>query len=921
MSDLIHFKRRNLVAQIEKSFEKESVSNLNFRKQILALLKDYYKKYYGDIHKQFYRTKDGIETGQLIAKLSDIIILTSFDAIIKHAFPQPNPTTSDKLSILAIGGYGRNHLSPGSDIDLLILTPYKLVPRTEQIVETLLYILWDMKLKVGYAIRNINETIHKAKLDNTICTSLSEARFIAGDGRLWDSFSKDFENKILKTEAKKFFYEKIKERDLRYERMGDSQYLLEPNIKEGKGGLRDIHIIKWIIYFTYKVRKQEEYLEKGIMNKEDYNIFLNAENFLVNIRIFMHYESNNFSDRLTFDLQMEIAKALGYKDKEGLRATELLMKQYYLHVRSVGYLSKKIIEHIERQKFKLEKSYITKFLSNFTKDREGDFEVIEGKIYLQRNTNNLTPLNIFKAFHLLINKDLAISLELLDLIKTNVKKVDKVINNKTANTLFVEILMSEKNAETILRSMNETGVLGRFIPDFGQVVAQIQHDMYHVFTVDEHTLNAIGIIRKIYSGEMNEKFSYVRNIADKIISRKVLIIALFFHDIAKGRGGDHSILGSEIAEKVCLRLGLRADEVETISWLVKYHLLMSNIAFKRDINDIETIRSFCDEVQSAERLRLLYVLTVVDIDAVGPNIWNEWKENLLTTLYEESLLLISGGSESKSGKLRIEAAKNILRSKLRKWDNKKFEKYVYRFYPSYWTNLDVELQERHAHLIENADNNKEKFSVHFHSLRKRKITEASIYTQDHHGLFARMCAGLALAGTSILDGRIVTTRDGMAINTFLINTSDLLNNKSRLEVFRNTLFKTVFEERSPKQLIDELENINRTSRRDVIKIEPRVLVDNLSSKTHTIIEINAKDKVGLLSSVSAELFDLGLQISTARISTYGLRAVDVFYIKDITGRKVVDEKKINTIRLRLDNLLKDKEHIYPKNTKNYSFAK
>ena len=202
---------------------------------------------------------------------------------------------------------------------------------------------------------------------------------------------------------------------------------------------------------------------------------------------------------------------------------------------------------------------------------------------------------------------------------------NKIYNNKTANTLFVEILMSEKNAETILRSMNETGVLGRFVPDFGQVVAQIYHDMYHVFTVDEHTLNAIGILRKIYSGEMNEKFSYVRNIADKIISRKVLIIALFFHDIAKGRGGDHSILGSEIAEKVCLRLGLRADEVETISWLVKYHLLMSNIAFKRDINDIETIRSFCDEVQSAERLRLLYVLTVVDIDAVGPNIWNEWK--------------------------------------------------------------------------------------------------------------------------------------------------------------------------------------------------------------------------------------------------------------------------------------------------------
>ena len=903
MGDKIHFKRRELIKSISETFDEESFNNHSFRKSILLILKDYYQNYYLKINNKFNIEKNGKDAGLNISNLSDSIILSAYDSIIRYLFPQPNPTTSDKLSILAVGGYGRRQLSPGSDIDLLILTPYKLIPRTEQIVETLLYILWDMKIKVGYSIRHINETIMKAKNDNTICTSLLDARFIAGDYELWDVFSKEFKSKILNVEDKKYFFEKIDEQKLRHNKMGDSQYLLEPNIKEGKGGLRDIHTMKWIIYFLYGVREFNEFIEENIVSADDAKVLISAETFLINLRTIMHYKSDNFSDRLTFDLQSDIASFFGYKDKSGLRSSEILMKDYYIKVRSIGYLCNKILDQINHNKFKSDKSYIRKFLKNFAKDKEGKFEIYEGKIFLQKNVKKFNALDIFEVFRLLINNKLEISADLFDAIQKNLRQVEKIRENKKANKIFIDILLSAENSEIILKKMNESGVLGKFIPDFGKVVAQIQHDMYHVFTVDEHTLNAIGILRKIYSGEFGDEFEYLKNVSEKIISRKVLFIALFLHDIAKGRGGNHSVLGSKVAEKLCPRLGLKPEEVETVSWLVMNHLLMSNIAFKRDINDFETISFFCNEVQSVERLRLLYVLTVVDIKAVGPNIWNEWKNNLLTSLYEEALVTISGGSESKSRHLRIEKAKEVLKNNLRIWDKIYFQNYIDRFYSSYWTNVDLVVQERHANLINDADKSKDQFSIYIFPIKEKNVTEIAIYTQDHHGLFSKICAGLSLGGTSILDARIVTTKDGMAINTFLINNIDLVLNKNRLDTLKSTIFKSVYEERPPKEVLKELKNITKISRRDIIKIEPRILFDNFSSKTHTIIEINARDKIGLLSLLANALFDSGLQITKARISTYGLRAVDVFYVKDITGMKITDERKISNIKHSMANII------------------
>ena len=399
------------------------------------------------------------------------------------------------------------------------------------------------------------------------------------------------------------------------------------------------------------------------------------------------------------------------------------------------------------------------------------------------------------------------------------------------------------------------------------------------------------------------------------MSKKVLYIALFLHDIAKGRGGDHSILGGEVAQNLCPRFGLNADETETVVWLVENHLLMSQVAFKRDLQDPNTIIDLKKKIQSPELLKLLYVLTVADITAVGPEIWNSWKDNLLKIVYNETLMEINGGGDIKSRAVVEDTAKTKLRSSLSDWSDQEFEKYINRFFSYYWTNINFDVHLHHAKLIRDADSKELKIKIDIENLDDQGVTEISIYTQDHLGLFARTCAGLALAGTSVQDARIVTTKDGMTVNTFLIrsaNSFSFIEDKNRISTLEDTIRKTISEERDPKILIKEFKSIQIPSRKDSFIIEPRVLIDNLSSKTHTLIEINSKDKIGLLHTLASELFLMGLHISTARISTYGVRVVDVFYIKNMTGGKITEKDKIDVIRSKLMKAINEHKDVSSK---------
>ena len=632
MNKKYHFNRRNLIEKIDSALSKKD-SSKSLKQNLLPILKTFIDNNNANIKDLFMENKDGFYSGELRAKAIDAVILSTFDVVNTYAFPIANPTKADKLSIIAVGGYGRGNLAPGSDIDILILTPYKITPRIEQIVETLLYILWDLKLKVGYAIRSLEDNISKAKLDNTICTALLDARLISGDQDLWIQFNSVFKLEILNKLKEKYFYEKIKERDVRHKKMGDSRYLLEPNIKEGKGGLRDLNTIRWIISFLYQGNSAKEYLSLGLMTNKEASFYNKAEKYFMTLRSMMHYYSKNNSDRLTFDLQLSIAEKLGYKSHSGSTPIERLMKHYYLFAKDVGYLTKSVLENIENNNFKTDKSFFKKLVFNIKKNKNGVFEFYGNSIHLAKTEKNIEPLDIFRAYDFSAKYDLSLSNDLINIIKLNIRKVDTLRNSKKANTFFINVLTNINNSEKVLRSMSEIGLLGRFIPDFQKVVARVQHDMYHTYTVDEHTINAIGILRKIDNGELKSKFDLASEVIKKIVSKKVLYIALFLHDIAKGRGGDHSILGGEVAQNLCPRFGLNADETETVVWLVENHLLMSHVAFKRDLQDPNTIIDLKKRIQSPELLKLLYVLTVADITAVGPEIWNSWKDNLLKIVY------------------------------------------------------------------------------------------------------------------------------------------------------------------------------------------------------------------------------------------------------------------------------------------------
>ena len=903
-----HFKRRELIHDIEIAIHEKN-SQTSFKQKLLPILKKFIDEHSENIKNIYMENKDGVGSGELRSKMIDAVILSAFDAINNYAFPIANPTTSDKLAVITVGGYGRGNLSPGSDIDLLVLTPYKMTPRIEQIVETLLYLLWDLKLKVGYAVRSLEETIVKARADNTICTTLLDARFISGNQDLWIKFNALFQSEILNKEKNNFFYTKLKERDARHKKMGDSRYLLEPNIKECKGGLRDLNTIRWIISFMYQVNNSAGYIESGIMTKKEALFYDKAEKYFMNLRAIMHYYGTNDSDRLTFDLQLLIAEKLGYTKHAGSIPIERLMKHYYLFAKEVGYLTKSVLENIENKNFNKPNSLLKNLVFKFQKNKNGIFEFYNNKIHLAKGIKNIDPIDIFKAYDFSAEFNLNLSNELTNLIKLNIRKIDDIRNDKKANYYFINILTNLLNSDKVLRNMNETGVLGRFIPDFQKVVARVQHDMYHTYTVDEHTINAISILRKIDNGEYESKYGLASKVIKQIVSKKVLYIALFLHDIAKGRGGDHSILGGQVAKNLCPKFGLLSDEVETVIWLVENHLLLSTIAFKRDLQDPKTIIDLKNKIQSAELLRLLYLLTVADITAVGPEIWNSWKDNLLKVVYDETLMEINGGGDQKSRTIREEKSRNKLRDSLIQWKEQEFIDYTNRFYSYYWTNISSDVHVRHASLILDADKENLKLKIFAEPLKDQGVTEVSIYTQDHLGLFARTCAALALAGTSVQDARIVTTKDGMTVNTFLVRSADassIIEQKNRLKVLIETIRKTISEERNPKVLMKEFKSIQIPSRRDSFIIEPRVLIDNLSSRSHTVIEINSKDKIGLLHTLASEFFSIGLHISTARISTYGVRAVDVFYVKNLTGGKIIEENKINLIKDKLMQAIHEK---------------
>src|SRR5487761_1287934 len=853
--------RRLLLARLDERAEDGAPSP----PQLVAFLKDALAAGRAEIRQRFDTDGSGTDAAHALCFLMDQLIRVLYDFTVGHVYPAANPTVGERMALVAVGGYGRGELAPHSDVDLLFLLPYKATPHTEQVVEYMLYALWDLGLKVGQSTRSINETIAQAKSDLTIRTAILEARYVWGDQKIFDEMKAAFDADIVKGNAASYVRDKLAERNARHQRLGDSRYVVEPNVKEGKGGLRDLHTLFWIAKFAYRVADVSKLVALKVFSADEAARFARAQHFLWTVRCHLHFLAGRAEDRLTFEYQTEIGRRMGYTDHAGSRGVERFMKHYFLVAKDVGDLTRIICavlesEHKARPLLAWRPWGGGKKLEGFVV--EGGRIDVEGEDAFRRNR-----IDLLRLFHVAEEYDLDVHPHALRLITHNLRLI-------------------------------EAGVFGRFVPDFGRVVAQMQYDMYHIHTVDEHTIFAIGILAKIEKGLLKDELPLATSLVPTIdaSSRRALYLAVLCHDIAKGRGGDHSILGEDVALKLGPRLGLSADETETVAWLVRWHLLMSATAFKLDIDDPQTIADFVARVQSPERLKLLLVLTVVDIRAVGPKVWNGWKATLLRELYHRAADLMAGGLVEAGHLERISRAQEEVVKLLPDFSRDEIESFVAKGYSFYWLSFEPDAMARHARLIREAERSGKLLTVETRVDPHRAVTEITLYTADHAGLFSRIAGALAIAGANIVDAKILTMQNGMALDTFTVQdqAGGAFDKPERIARLSATLegvlsgaIKAHVELAKPQPI---------PARTRTLAVPPRVIINNNASRTHTVIEVNGRNRPGLLFQVTRGLTALNLQIASAKISTYGEKVVDVFYVKDLFGHKIDDEVRLKTIR-------------------------
>ena len=793
------------------------------------------------------------------------------------------------LALVGLGGTGRGEMAPFSDVDIMFLTEKNPTAEQERAAEAILHLLWDLKLKVGHSVRSIAQLITLAKKDMTIRTAFLEARWLWGDEQVFDAATARFRKQIVAGSAAEYVAAKLAERDERHIKMGDSRYVVEPNVKDGKGGLRDLHTLYWIGKYVHGVERPADLVKAGLLTAAEFRRFDRAERFFWAVRCHLHLLAGRPEERLNFEYQPRIAEIMNYADRPGKSAVERFMQFYFLNAKAVGDLTGVFLAQLDEQMGKKGIRFALPTIRRRPK-RLGGFTLVRGRISIPSDSFfQEDPVRLLELFALAAREQLEIHPTAMRVANRDSALIDaKVRNDPRANVLFMEVLTCIHHPELVLRWMNEAGVFGRFVPDFGRVVAQMQFDMYHHYTVDEHSIRALGLLAAIERGELKKDHPLSTAILQKqIASRRVLYAAVLLHDIAKGRGGDHSVIGAEIALKLCPRFGLDEAETETVSWLVRFHLLMSATAFKRDLADPKTIEDFVHQVQSPERLRLLLILTVVDIRAVGPGVWNEWKRSLLSTLYEAAEERLRLGYKQHGRAEIVEERQTALAAELG-WKTSAVRAHLKRLPDSYWLAESPALQVANARQVAAAEAHigEAKPNVIAEDDPESGATRVSIFTPDRQALFYRICAGLAAAGASIIDARIHTTRDGMALDNLLVlDGRDQPYTDRRL---RARLAKSV-ESALASTIPPPLPTSEPRRRSSAFEVAPSVAIADRASTRTTVVEVNARDRPALLAGLAAAIHDCGHTIHSAHIATYGERAVDVFYLTRADGKKLTQE--------------------------------
>ena len=866
-----------------------------FRKAAITLLQEAQSQGRDRIAASFLKApRASAPTTRAYCWLTDCLVGASL--YLARTYLSPPDADPGDFALCAVGGYGRGEMAPHSDVDLVFLAPSRISPDLEALIETVLYILWDLHLKVGHSSRTIRDCLKLGTEDYTIRTAMLEIRYLTGNRALANELEKRLWSELFSGSEKDFVEAKLAERQARHTRQGGQRYMVEPNVKEGKGGLRDLQSLYWIAKYVHSVAHTSQLVTLGVFTSEEYKLFLKAESFLWAVRCHLHLLSDRPMDQLTFDMQVAVAERMGYRDRAGRRAVEVFMQDYFRHATIVGEVTRIFLTKMEAAHVKSEPLLERVFRRRPTVSK--GYHVVLGRLAIVDETEFLKDkLNLLRLFDEGLRTGMLIHPDSMRMVTANLKLIDdRMRNDPEAARIFMGTLLNHGNPERGLRRMNELGVLAAFIPEFEPIVAMMQFNMYHHYTVDEHTIQCLRNLAQIENGELTEELPVASGILKAGVNRKVLYVALMLHDIGKGRDEDHAIVGARIARTVAPRLGLKPAECETVEWLVRYHLLMSDMAQKRDIADPRTVRDFAKAVRTRERLDLLCVLTVCDIRGVGPGVWNNWKAVLLRGLYGQTRQALETGLEDLNRQYRGQEAKRALLEALPDWSKAELDREIRRHYPSYWPGLHVTAHKVLAEMLRELPN--DEIRIDLHPDEDRDATRALFAMEDHPGIFSRLAGALALVGANVVDARTFTSKDGYATAAFWVQDADgHPYETARLSRLRQMIRKTLRGEVVARDAMKDRDKIKKRER--AFKVNTAISFDNDGSEIFTIIEVDTRDRPALLYDLTRTLAAAHVQISSAVIATYGEQVVDTFYVKDMFGLKLFSEAKQKSLEAKL----------------------
>jgi [protein-PII] uridylyltransferase len=857
-----------------------------------------------EYHKNKSKRSKALSGCILAKKRSEIV-----DKLIKQALSQRGFNDLRDIGVVALGGYGRNDLCPYSDIDLMFLYKPRHKTQTKELTEKLLYLLWDLGLDVGHSVRTIDECMELSQEDDTtILTSLLDSRFICGDDQLYMDLDKKIYSQLLPSISHKFIQSKINENEQRMNRFGRSVYLLEPNVKEGEGGLRDIHYALWIAQAKFKVKYFSDLLPKGILMENEIRIFEKSLNFLLLVRSELHYLAGRREDRLGFEFQEKVARFLGFKDSD-LPAVERFMRIYYLRGNELREQSKRLIEKcILEQKSGIRRPKTVPLDHGF---------IIQGGMLSASNVNIFKddPANLMRAFEYADRHQVNMSNYLLDLIRENVSITtmdERVRSNPELSASFVRLLKKGKNVADTLFEMNRLRLLGYFIPEFGKIVCMVQHDAYHVYTVDIHSIFMVREIENLLNYKYDKELPLLTKTAESLVSRHILYLACLFHDIGKGEGKDHAKKGAAMMPKLAKRLGLTPAETEQLEFLVNNHLLMSHFSQRRDVHDYSLIVKFAKAVKTLETLSLLYLLTFADIKSVGPDVWTNWKGMLLKELFIRTAKVLERGSFKEEDPLarqkRVMAeVLRILGSKV----SKKRVKAILETMPeSYFLGFSPRKIAYHVSLIEKS---KDAVGMDVLFYPHEEYNEFTFWGFDEPGIFSKLCGVIRASGLNVLGARITTRLDGRILDVFYVNKlgKSVKEGEEVWDKLRENLDSVLTGKTDVEELVSRRKQEKSIYIKSIPQYPERIMVDNESSDIATVIDVITHDRPGLLYDITKAIRDLDLSIEYAKISTKVDQVVDAFYVVDMNHKKIMDPEKLEEIKNALmESINSELNHIH-----------